>query len=262
MSEPRFAGQTAIVTGAGSGLGRGSAIRLGSEGASVVAADIHFDAAQHTAETIRQAGGTAIAVAVDVADPSSVTSLVAAALDFSSQIDILVNSAGVSGAGDPALEESTESLQQVLGVNLIGMFSLCQGVGRHMAERGRGSIINISSISAEVADPVGISYSISKGGVKNLTKSFAVALASSGVRVNAVGPGLAHSGMTAGLMEDAEQVRLRLAKVPLGRFAQPSDVAGAVAFLASDDASYITGTTIYVDGGHLALNLYDFDVAR
>lgn len=144
-----------------------------------------------------------VLVAVDVADPSSVTSLVAA-LDFSSQIDILVNSAGVSGAGDPALEESIESLQQVLGVNLIGMFSLCQ----------------------------------------------------------AVGPGLAHSGMTAGLMEDAEQVRLRLAKVPLGRFAQPSDVAGAVAFLASDDASYITGTTIYVDGGHLALNLYDFGVAR
>lgn len=145
-----------------------------------------------------------VLVAVDVADSASVESLVAAALDFSSQIDILVNSAGVSGAGDPALEESIESLQQVLGVNLIGMFSLCQ----------------------------------------------------------AVGPGLAHSGMTAGLMEDAEQVRLRLAKVPLGRFAQPSDVAGAVAFLASDDASYITGTTIYVDGGHLALNLYDFGVAR
>ncbi len=249
----RLGGRNAIVTGAGSGIGRAIAIGFARHGAGVVAADVDGAAAERTAAQIRAEEGRAIAVAVDVAQRLSVEAMLAAALAEFGRIHILASNAGVSG-GHHFLELPEEEWDRVLAINLKGQYLCGQVVGRHMASSGGGSIINTSSQLGEgAATPNRAHYLASKGGSRMLTRAMAIDLAPHNVRVNALAPGVTVTNLTRQrIEEDADYRRWALERIPMGRFGQPEDLVGAVVFLASDDSAYVTGTTIVVDGGYLA----------
>ncbi|MFN8524119.1 MAG: SDR family oxidoreductase [Chloroflexota bacterium] len=253
----RLAGKHAIVTGAGSGIGAAVAEAFGREGAGVVAADLRLPAAEETAQRVRAAGGRAQAVEVDVTNRASVEAMLAAALEAFDRIHILHANAGIS-IRSHFLELPEELWDRVMDVNLKGQYLCGQVVGRHMAERGGGSIINTSSQLAEgVAPPNNAHYLASKGGSRMLTRAMAVDLAPLGIRVNALAPGITHTGMTRERIEGEQEAhdewrKWALGRIPMGRFGQPSDLAGAVVFLASDEAAYVTGATLVVDGGYTA----------
>jgi glucose 1-dehydrogenase len=249
----RLAGRNAIVTGAGSGIGRALAAGFAREGAGVVAADVDGAAAERTAAEIRDGGGRAIGIAVDVAERASVVAMLAAALAEYGQIQILASNAGVSG-DHHFLELPDEEWDRVLGINLKGQYLCGQVVARHMAASGGGSIINTSSQLGEgVANPNRAHYLASKGGSRMLTRAMAVDLAPHRIRVNALAPGVTATNLTRGRLDaDADYRRWALERIPLGRFGQPDDLIGAAVFLASDDSAYVTGTTLVVDGGYLA----------
>jgi NAD(P)-dependent dehydrogenase (short-subunit alcohol dehydrogenase family) len=250
----RLSGKHAIVTGAGSGIGRAVALGFAREGAGVVAADVDPDRAGETAQAIEAAGGLALAVQVDVSDRASVDALLAAALARFARIDILFNNAGVSSRA-PFLEMTEAEWDRVLGTNLKGQFLVGQAVARHMVERGGGgSIINTSSQLAEgVANPRSAHYLASKGGSRMLTRGMAVDLAPHNIRVNALAPGVTVTNLTRQRLEDdAEWRRIALERVPMGRFGEPDDLVGACIFMASDESRYMTGATLVVDGGYTA----------
>jgi len=250
----RFDGRTAIVTGAARGIGRACAERLLAEGAKVVIADIDEPNGQATAA---QLGPNARFVRCDVGDASDVANLVTLA-KTAGDIDILVNNAGIIHGAD-FLDLTEADFDRVLRVNLKGAFLVGQAVARHMAAQikaGRkpGAIVNMASINSVVAIPNQTPYAVSKGGLAQLSRVMAIALAPVGIRVNAVGPGSIMTELLAGIATDREAKRRLLSRTPLGRIGTPAEVAAVVAFLASDDASYITGEIVYVDGGRLALN--------
>ena len=250
----RLSGKHAIVTGAGSGIGRAVALGFSREGAGVVAADVDPARARETALAIEEAGGLAVAVQVDVSDKASVDALLGAALFRFERIDVLFNNAGVSSRA-PFLEMTEAEWDRVLGVNLKGQFLVGQAVARHMVERGGGgSIINTSSQLAEgAANPRSAHYLASKGGSRMLTRGMAVDLAPHNIRVNALAPGVTVTNLTRQrLDDDAEWRRIALERVPLGRFAEPDDLVGACIFMASDESRYMTGATLVVDGGYTA----------
>lgn len=250
----RLSGKYAIVTGAGSGIGRAVTLGFAREGAGVVAADVDLDRARETVSAIEAVGGQALALHVDVSDSVSVRTLVGAAVLRFEHVDILFNNAGVSSRA-PFLEMAEAEWDRVLGVNLKGQFLVGQAVARHMAERGRGgSIINTSSQLAEgAANPRQAHYLASKGGSRMLTRGMAVDLAPYNIRVNALAPGVTVTNLTRQRLEDdAEWHRIALERVPMGRFGQPDDLVGACVFMASDDAAYMTGATLVVDGGYTA----------
>ena len=246
----RFEGATALVTGAASGIGRAVAGRLGHEGAHVFLADLDRELLGRVLEELATDGASVMGTQVDVVDRQSVRDAVAAAAHRSGRLDIAVNCAGIIRRR-PALELSEEDWDAVIDVNLKGTFLVCQAASFAMMERG-GSIVNISSIMAEVAGPQRVHYAASKGGVRQLTKAFAVELAPFGIRVNAVGPGPIQTPLNAEQFATEEGRRRMLRGVLRGRAGTPDDVAAAVAFLASAEADFITGTTLYVDGGLLA----------
>jgi NAD(P)-dependent dehydrogenase (short-subunit alcohol dehydrogenase family) len=249
----RLAGKHAIVTGAGSGIGAAVARGLAREGAGVVAADRDLAGAEQTAAAIRAAGGRAIAVQVDVAQRPQVEALLAAGLAEFGRIEILFNNAGVGGVVH-FLELSDEEWERVVGINLTGQFIVGQVVARHMAQAGGGSIVNTSSQLAEgAAQPDRAHYLASKGGSRMLTRGMAIDLADYGVRVNALAPGLTYTNLTRARIDgDPELRRWALERIPLKRFGQPDDLVGAVVYLASDEAAYVTGATLVVDGGYTA----------
>ncbi len=253
----RLAGKNAIVAGAGSGIGRAIAIGYAAEGASVVVADIKLPTAQKTAAEIAARGGRAIAVEVDVSKRAQVEAMVEAALAAYSRIHILVCVAGIATVSH-FLELPEEWWDETMNVNLKGQYLCGQAVARHMAKVGGGAIINITSQVAEVAQPLSAHYHASKGGGKMLVKAMALDLAEYNIRVNALAPGLTDGGDQSWMDTDKGRAwrPLReklLERIPMKRAARPEEMVGAAVFLASDEASYVTGTTLVVDGGYLAV---------
>ena len=243
----RLADRVAVVTGAASGIGRGSALRFAEEGADLALADLNEEGLQETARQVRELGRRAIVEMVDVRERAQVDVLVQRAVAELGGLDIMMANAGV-GSGTQFLESTDEIYDRIMDTNLRGVYYCGQAAARIMVERGtRGSIINIASTYAEVTAPNSSVYSASKGGVRMLTKGMAVELGQHGIRVNCIGPGWIRTGMNP-LTDEARLARI-LPGVPLGRVGTPRDVAGAALFLASDDAAYVTGTIIFVDGG-------------
>jgi glucose 1-dehydrogenase len=243
----------AVVTGAARGIGLAIAERFVAEGATVVISDILDDAGKAAADSI----GAAY-IHCDVSKSVDVDSLVAAVVERFGAVDILVNNAGIALGGD-FLEVSEADFDRVLGVNLKGSFLMLQACARHMvkqagAGRKPGAIVNMSSVNDTLAIPGIVSYCISKGGVSQLTRATSIALAPHGIRVNAIGPGSISTDMMKGVLADRAALNRALSRTPMGRVGEPSEVASIAAFLASDDASYVTGETIYVDGGRMPLN--------
>ncbi|MBC2861097.1 MULTISPECIES: SDR family oxidoreductase [unclassified Stappia] len=256
--------KVAIVTGAAGGIGYAIARRFLSDGAKVVIADVD-DARGEAAEEELKALGEVRYVHCNVAEKLDVRNLVAATLDAFGDIDILVNNAGIVIGGD-FLDLDEADFDRVLSVNLKGAFLCTQAVARHMVDKVEaggepGVIINMSSVNAVFAIANQVPYSISKGGMNQLTKVAALSLAPYGIRVNGIGPGSIMTDMLASVNSD-KAARMRvLSRTPLGRVGEPSEIAGVAAFLASDDSSYMTGQTLYADGGRLPLN-YTVPVAE
>jgi glucose 1-dehydrogenase len=253
----RVSGKVALVAGAGGGIGGAGAEALAREGAAVFCTDIDAAAAEATAGRIRGAGGRAAAQALDVGDRAAVEQAVAAAVAKFGRLDILLECAGISHRGN-FLDLDAATWDRIIAVNLTGMFHLGQAAARQMVRQGDGgpgggSIINVTSQLAEVARPERAAYVASKGGGRSLTHAMAVDLAAHGIRVNAIAPGPTLTGLTRASYTDPAARRATEALIPLGRLGQPDDLVGAVLFLASDEARWVTGSTVTVDGGYLAI---------
>jgi len=249
----RLKDKVAIVTGAARGIGRATAERLIEEGAKILICDV--DEAQLT-RTAAELGGEdrVIAQLVDVVNKRHLEQLVEKAVEHFGSLDIMVNNAGIAPVVD-FLDVTEEMLSRVLDVNLKGAFYGTQAAGRQMIKQGGGGvIINMSSINSGLANPNVAPYAISKGGMNQVTSTAAVAFAPHSIRVVGVGPGTIMTDMVAGAFMNSAGNHAILSRTPLGRYGQASEIAAVVAFLASDDASYITGETVYVDGGRRVLN--------
>ncbi|MGC8877612.1 MAG: SDR family NAD(P)-dependent oxidoreductase [Anaerolineae bacterium] len=247
----RLKDKVAIITGGGSGIGRASAELFALEGAKVVVADFNEKAGQETAAAIRQSGGEAIFVQVDVSDSAQVQRLVDITLQTYSGVDILVNNAGILLFGT-ALDTSEQDWERVIAINLTGTFLVSKAVLPHMIARGGGSIVNLtSSTGAHDAAANTVAYVASKGGVALLTRAMAIDHAKHNVRVNAVAPGPTDTPMLRDAMSP-EQLSAFAATFPMGRLGRPEELARAILFLASDEASFVTGAILAVDGGQTA----------
>ena len=249
----RLENRIAIVTGAARGIGLSIAERFVQEGAKVVLSDVLDAEGERAAKAI---GATYRHC--DVSKAADVNALVSYTVETHGAVDILSNNAGIAVGGD-FLEVTEADFDRVIAINLKGSFLTLQAAARHMvkqAQAGRnpGAIINMSSVNDTLAIPGIVSYCVSKGGVSQLTRSTALALAPHGIRVNAIGPGTIDTDMAKGVLADKAALNRAMSRTPLGRVGAPSEVASIAAFLASDDASYVTGETIYVDGGRMPLN--------
>ncbi|MEM7253562.1 MAG: glucose 1-dehydrogenase [Pseudomonadota bacterium] len=248
----RLSGKTALITGAAHGMGAVTAQRFAEEGANVVIGDLLSDDGEAVAKDITAAGGNARFARLDVQDDASWSQAIAVALEAFGTIDILVNNAGISGSAfdDP---HDTDAWQQLLSVNATGPFLGHKHVIPVMKANGGGAIVNLSSISGNAGQSkVHAGYNASKGAVRMLTKSAAVQFARDRIRVNSVHPGLMPAMRTSGATADPAVRAKMLKRVPMRRVGEPIEVANAVLFLASDEASYITGSELHVDGGFLA----------
>jgi len=243
--------KTAIVTGASSGIGRGIAKDFAEEGANVVVSDVDVESGEKVVGEIKDSGGSAIFVKTDVSNEEDVDELVEKTLSEYSKIDILVNNAGVY-IQKPITEMETDEWDKVIDVNLKGVFLMTRRVAQEMVENEEGNIINVSSIAGEVGYPNSSAYSATKGGTIAMTRALALELSPKGINVNAVAPGVIKTAMTDDLLSDEDVKGQMLANTPIGRLGEPEDIASAVTYLASEDADFVTGETLFVDGGWLA----------
>lgn len=247
----RIKDRVAIVTGGDRGIGRAIALRFAREGAHIAIANRDEGRGRETVREIEGLGGKAAAVRTDLRRVAEIEAMVEAVVRQFGRIDILVNNAGV-GAGKKALELTEDDWDQVIDTNLKGLFFCCQKVAPVMIRQKRGKIINVSSILAEVGFAGMAHYCASKAGVKLLTQGLAIDLAPHGIQVNAIGPGTIETDLNRATLAIPHERQVRLARIPMGRLGAPEDIPGAAVFLASDDSNYMTGQTIYVDGGRLA----------
>jgi len=239
----------ALVTGAGRGIGRSIALALATEGADVVINDIDGSLAEAVANEVRALGREALAVAADVTSSAQVNTMVTQSVDRFGKIDILVNNAGYSVI-KPFVETDEEEWRRMIGLNLIGVMTCCKAVLTEMIPRGSGRIINISSDAGRMGAGGQATYSAAKGGVLAFTKALAQEMARYQINVNTVAPGGVDTDLTRGMSVQHPHFFEEVVKrVPLRRIGRPEDIAGAVVFLATDDAGYLTGQTISVNGG-------------
>jgi glucose 1-dehydrogenase len=253
----RLENKVAIVTGGAKGIGLAIARRFATEGARIVVADVDEDAGSRAVEELGALGAVRF-VRCDVGERAEVENLVASTVSVWGSVDVLANNAGIVHAAD-FLDLTEADFDRVLRVNLKGAFLVAQAAARQMVEQVKaggapGAIVNMSSVNAVFAIANQVPYSVSKGGMNQLTKVMALALAPHGIRVNAIGPGSIMTDMLASVASDQAARRRVLSRTPLGRIGDPAEIAAIAAFLASDEASYITGQTIYADGGRLPLN--------
>jgi NAD(P)-dependent dehydrogenase (short-subunit alcohol dehydrogenase family) len=240
-----------IITGGGSGIGRRTALAFAEYGAKSIIADIDQKAAYLVASEINAKGGKAIAHRVDVTQPGEVQGMVNVAVDSFGRIDILFNNAGISIRG-PAESFFLEDWNQVIAVNLTGMFICAQTVGKVMIKQKGGKIINTASVSAKLGHPGNVAYAAAKHGVVGMTRVMAVEWAKYGVSVNCIGPGVIKTPLTMKALEDPKKYQELVSKVPMGRLGEPEDLIGAIIFLASQASNYVTGQTIYIEGGRMS----------
>jgi len=251
-TEYDLTGKVAIVTGGGRGIGRAIALELARAGASVVVASRTEAELEAVAEEIRGTGGTALAVATDLTISEQIESLVAVSIREFGRVDILVNNAARSYMR-PLLDFKEEGWNRIFDTNCKGAFLLSRAVAKKMIGQGGGKIINITTVGAERGG-VGLGvYHASKAALKMLTMCMAAEWAPYNINVNAVGPGLTRTEFSRPIWDHPERAKEYLTAVPKGRVAEPEEIAGAVLFLASDDSNFITGQSIYVDGGYLAI---------
>ncbi|HET7339058.1 MAG TPA: SDR family NAD(P)-dependent oxidoreductase [Candidatus Dormibacteraeota bacterium] len=246
---PAFAQQAAIVTGAASGIGKATALRLASGGACVVVADVNEQGACTVADSINAEGGRAVAHAVDVTDASAVAVLAERAVREFGKIDILVSNAGWDRAG-PFADTDPEFWDRVIAINYRGHLATCHAVLPFMREQGHGRIVTVASDAGRVGSSGEVVYSGAKGAVIAFTKGLAREVARYGINVNCVAPGLVDTPLLAGIVEGNEKLIAAIVRtIPLGRTGTPEEIAAAICFFASPDATYITGQTLSVNGG-------------
>ncbi len=250
----RFHDKVAIVTGAASGIGRACALHFAEEKARVTICDVNMAGLEETRQMIEAAGGEVLALKVNVASQEDVDACVNATLEKFGTVDILVNNAG-TGQFVPFFSMSNEEYDRVMDINVRGMFFFCRAVLPTMMDKDYGKIVNITSIMSVIAGQGQSIYNTSKGAAKMLTQGIATDCAGYHINVNAIGPGMVLTGLTHNMLGDPDQAQMFIDKIPMRRIAEPDDIAWPVLFLASDEASYIHGTTLFVDGGMICTNL-------
>ena len=242
--------KVAIITGSRRGIGKAIALALAKAGANIVVSDINLDDCNKLVEEIKAINGNALAVKTDVSNPEDVSQMINLTTEKFGKVDILVNNAGIYM--QKSLTDVTEQdFDRTLDINLKGVFLCSKAVVPEMIKQGKGKIINIASIAGQVGFANSSAYCASKGAIINITRELALELAQYKINVNAIGPGVIETDMTKDLLEDKATKETLLANIPLSRIGKPEDIANAALFLASDNSDYITGITLFVDGGWL-----------
>ena len=247
-----LAGRVALVTGASRGIGESAARLLAAHGAHVVISSRKLDACEAVAASIRDGGGQATAVAAHIGDVAAIEQLFATLDDRGLVPDVLVNNAATNPYYGPLLEQPLDAFQKTIDVNIRGYFVATAQAARRMQARGGGAVVNVASVNGRRAAPGQGAYSLSKAAIISMTEAFARELGPAGVRVNAVLPGLTDTHFAAPLLNDEALMKTMRRQIPLGRAAQPDEIARMIAFLCTPAASYVTGASVVVDGGYLS----------